>query len=259
MELSKAKINLIKSLKDKTARQDLGLFCCEGAKMAEEVLKSELQVEELFYTESFAASCGHLISIAQRAGVPLILVSDAQMQRISAFKTAGVVLCLVRMPSYEFCVNDILGSVSLVLDSIQDPGNLGTIIRLSDWFGIRNIFCSPDTVDLYNPKVVQATMGAITRTRLHYQPLVPILASAKEMGIEICGTFLDGSNIYAQSLPLSAMVVMGNEGRGISSEVASMVSRRLLIPSFGEQKGESLNVGIAAAITCSEFFRANAK
>ena len=145
----------------------------------------------------------------------------------------------------------------LALDDVQDPGNMGTIVRLADWFGIRDIVCSEATADCFNPKVVQATMGAITRVRVHYLPLPGLLEKALSDGIPVYGTFLDGDDIYGAELSADGILVMGNEGKGIGPDVEKCVSRRLYIPSYpgGTATSESLNVAVATAVACAEFRR----
>ncbi|MDE7397406.1 MAG: RNA methyltransferase, partial [Muribaculum sp.] len=181
----------------------------------------------------------------------------ADMERMTHFSTAPDVIAVYRIQEHSVSPQQLCGHLSLALDRIQDPGNLGTIIRLADWFGIHDIVCSPDTVDLYNPKVVQATMGAIARVRVSYTPLPPILAAIRDAGGHIYGTFLDGTDIYSEPLSPHGIIVMGNEGSGISDAVAATVDRRLLIPSYpaGTPTVESLNVAIATAITVAEFRR----
>ena len=148
----------------------------------------------------------------------------------------------------------------MALDDVQDPGNLGTIIRIADWFGIEHIFCSSGTADVYNPKTIQATMGAIARVKLHYCNLPDFLKSASQKNTPIFGTFLDGENIYTQELPANGIIIMGNEGNGISKQIAEMVTHRILIPNYpqGCETSESLNVAVATAIVCAEFRRRTA-
>ncbi len=162
------------------------------------------------------------------------------------------------MPVRELNDRELKGRLSIALDGIQDPGNLGTIIRVADWMGVRHIICSRDTVDVYNPKVVQATMGAISRVKVYYADLSDVLRKLRE-SMPVYGTFLDGDNIYATELTEEGIIVMGNEGKGVSEPVANLATKRLYIPSYppGEQTSESLNVAVATAITLSEFRRQN--
>ena len=230
--LTKAQIARIKSLGDKKGRTETGLFVAEGEKLVEELLRSELEVVQVFEG------------------------SPAEMERISRLKTPSKVVALVKIPTRTL---DPAAARSLVLalDDVQDPGNLGTIIRLADWFGIADLVCSPATADCFNPKVVQATMGAIARVRIHYTPLPEWLDRAAEQGVPVYGTFLDGESIYGAALSARGVIVMGNEGQGISPAVAERVTKRLFIPPFppGLPRGESLNVAVATAVVCSEFRR----
>ena len=172
---------------------------------------------------------------------------------MSQFDTPSDVIAVYKIPQRSYTDEEVRGHLNIVLDNIQDPGNLGTIMRLADWYGIRNIFANPTTVDVYNHKVVQATMGAISRVKVHYTDLESLLANFNDL--PVLGTFLDGENVYAQSLEPKGFVVFGNEGKGISNKVGQLCTQRLLIPSAKASRSESLNVGIAAAITISELMR----
>ena len=175
------------------------------------------------------------------------------MARISQFDTPSDVIAVYEKPVDTIDSERVASSLNIVLDNIQDPGNLGTIIRLADWFGIRDIFASRTTVDVYNHKVVQATMGAIARVKVHYGDLEELFEEFPDL--PIYGTFLDGKDIYKSELGKKGFVVFGNEGQGIGAKVAKHVNSRLLIPKAKTAGSESLNVGVAAAITISEFFR----
>ena len=235
--LTKAQIALIKSLGDKKGRAASGLFVAEGAKLVDELLRSELEVAEVYR-------------------VPETL-SAKEMERISHLKTPSDTLALVRIPKREFDPIDLIENIVIALDDVQDPGNLGTIVRLADWFGIRDMICSPATADIFNPKAVQATMGAIARVRLHYGELTGVLDEAQRLGVPVYGTFLEGERIYNAELRNTGIIVMGNEGQGISPQVAARVTKKLFIPPYpeGAPAGESLNVAIATAIVCAEFRR----
>lgn len=243
---------LVASLDKARNRAEHGIFVAEGSKCVLDTLG-------LFDCVNIIATPSWINAHAGRlASVDTLEASRADMERMTHFSTAPDVIALYRIPHHHFNPDCLEGSLTLALDRIQDPGNLGTIVRLADWFGIHDIVCSPDTVDIYNPKVVQATMGAIARVRIHYMPLVPLLSDAGKAGIAVCGTFLDGTDIYSSPLPVNgSIIVMGNEGAGVSDEVAATVDRRLLIPSYppGTATVESLNVAIATAITVSEFRR----
>jgi len=233
--LSKSNISLITSLAHKKYRDELGLFVVEGAKMVEEAQLSGYKIHQLFTDAE---------------------LTPAEMKKISGFKTPSTVLAVVEQPKHELNIAAMPDDLVLALDGIQDPGNLGTIIRLADWFGIRHIVCAPTTADCYNSKVVQATMGAIFRVKVYYVALVDFCAQMTGK-MPIYGTTLDGGNIYEKSLITPSVLVMGSEGSGISPEVAAWLSERLYIPSFPpENKGsESLNVAVSTAIVCAEFRR----
>lgn len=237
--ISKAQIKLIRSLADKSSRQERGLFVCEGRKLVEEILKSELTISSVFHTgNDFDGTT----------------ITKQEMERISHLRTPTDVLALVEIPEYR--ILDPNNELSIALDGVQDPGNLGTIIRLADWFGIRTIYCSIGSADCFSPKVVQATMGAISRVQIHYLDLAGLITT---IDCPIYGTFLEGQNIYQEQLTATGVIVMGSEGRGISPEVAACVNRKLYIPPYpADRRGsESLNVAIATAIVCSLFRSGN--
>jgi TrmH family RNA methyltransferase len=243
--MTKAEIQLVKSLSNKRARTDTGLFVAEGEKLVRELLASPFRVQKIYFTEG------------EFAGVETERVSHNEMTRLSHLKTPTDCLALVEIPKYGFDAAAFKGHLTIALDEVQNPGNVGTIIRLADWFGVKNIICSEDSADCFNPKVVQATMGAITRVSVHYGNLQKMLSRVAEQGIPLFGTFLEGKNIYDATLPPEGVIVLGNEGKGISAEVSRLISRRLFIPPYpaDRQGSESLNVAIAAAIVCSEFRR----
>ena len=242
--MTKAEIQFVRSLSDKRVRDAERLFIAEGDKLIGEILQSNLKVRHLYALE------GHFDGRAER-------VSEKEMERISQLKTASTSLAVVEQPRHKSVKSAPAGVLSLALDGVQNPGNLGTIIRLADWFGVEDIFCSEDTADCFNPKVVQATMGAILRVRVHYLPLADFLRHTRESGVEVYGTMLDGQNIYDVELAPTGVIVMGNEGRGVSAECAASFSRRLLIPAYSAagQGSESLNVAMATGIVCAEFRR----
>ena len=239
--ITRAEILDIKALATKQGREDLGAFIAEGEKLVGEIRNSSLRIRRILQTKPIFAE-GELIS-------------EKEMERISQLKSANSVLAVVELPKHKLALANPTKNLVLCLDRIQNPGNLGTIIRLADWFGISDIVCSEDTADCFNPKVVQATMGAILRVRVHYTNLAAWLSSHK--GACIYGTFLEGENIYNAQLEKSGVIVMGNEGQGISAEVAECVSHKLLIPPYPADRcgSESLNVAVATAVICSEFRR----
>jgi len=251
--LSKNKIKLIQSLNRKKNRDETGLFLVEGNKMVEEALRSEFQIELLAGTSSFISQ-----NLAQTGSVQELIETDNEsLNKASLLQNPQDALALVRQPINSKPEFNLNSELILALDFIQDPGNLGTIIRIADWFGISTIVCSENTVDCFNPKVVQASMGAIFRIKTWYTSLNNFLEENVKNQIPVYGTFLDGRNIYAEVLTCNGVIVMGNEGNGISKEAGQFVSTRLFIPSFSinENKSESLNVAIATAICCSEFRR----
>ncbi len=251
--LSKNKIKLIQSLARKKVRDQERIFLVEGDKMVMEAVHSDYSVEMLCATDSFLNS-GQLPPDAARE---VITVSDEEIRKASLLQSPQHSLAVVKMKEDQFSLPSICNKLSLALDFIQDPGNLGTMIRTADWFGIEYLLCSDDTVDCYNPKVIQASMGAIFRVKVYYLSLAQILQQAVDSGIPVFGTFLDGENLYSHPLSSSGILVMGNEGNGISEEVEKTVSQRLFIPPYPEStpRSESLNVATATAICCAEFRR----
>lgn len=248
--LTKSEITRVRSISDKRFRDLEDIFLAEGVKLVGELLESDLEVEQVY------ATAKGISQLNVKSG-KITEVSPKEIERLSQLKTASQVVAIVRKPHYTLtqpCATDL----TLVLDRVQDPGNLGTIIRLADWFGIRDIVCSPDSADCYSPKVIQATMGAILRVRLHYTDLTNYLSEATKQNTPIYGTYLEGNNIYTESLTLGGIIIMGNEGSGISSTLTPFVSHKLYIPPFPADRSsgsESLNVAIATSIICSEFRR----
>lgn len=242
--VTKADFQLIRSLADKQGRTAHGLFVAEGDKLVGEITSSpKWVIERLFVTEGSAIS-------SPKAEV----VTAKEMERMTLLKSAPRSLALVRIPkrATPAPTNEKL---IIALDEVQDPGNLGTIIRTADWYGIRHIVCSPTTADCFAPKVVQATMGALLRVEVTYTPLAEWLQQAQRRGIATYATTLDGKDIHTTPLTRGGVIVMGNEGKGVSPQVLGCVSHRLFIPPYpADRRGsESLNVAIATAITCENF------
>lgn len=235
MSITKKELKLIKSLSQKKVRQQEQLFIVEGVKGIREFLDSEFELYQLFATDSIF-------------DVDAKLISARDLDRISALKTPNTALAIFRIPQPKPVIDS---SLILALDDVRDPGNLGTIIRLCDWFGIEQLVCSSETVDCYNSKVVQASMGSLTRVQIVYTDLQHYL---EQSNLEIFGTFMDGSNIYSEVLPEKGIIVMGNEANGISPKIEGLVSKKIGIPRFGQIRvTESLNVATAAAIVLSAF------
>lgn len=235
-----AQIKLIRSLAQKKEREACGLFVVEGEKMVAEAQRSGWAIEAVYRREE---------------------VGEKAMERMSLLSTPSPVLALVHIPDAVRVAPAPGPGLHLALDGIRDPGNLGTIVRIADWFGIDRIYASPDTADLFNPKVVQATMGALFRVRFHYRDIPGLCREVLSAGGRVYGTFLDGDNLYG--MPLScgeaapSVIVIGNEAHGISAETAAVVSDRLYIPPFPEDDpgSESLNAAVATAVTVAEFRR----
>ena len=242
--MTKAEIQFVRSLADKRIRDEHRCFIAEGDKLIGEILDSNLRVKHLYAIE------GHFAGRAET-------ISSKEMERISQLKTASTSLAVVEQPHHSTPASAPSDRLSLALDGVQNPGNLGTIIRLADWFGISDIYCSADTADCYNSKVVQATMGAILRVKVHYLQLADFLKKTAANKTPVYGTMLDGENIYQSVLTPAGVIVMGNEGKGVSDECARSFTHRLLIPSYPPERqgSESLNVAMATGIVCSEFRR----
>jgi TrmH family RNA methyltransferase len=239
--LSKNQIKLITSLQQKKYRKQEQLFFAEGVKVVQELLHSNFELQELFTTKQ------DFLSVSKDK---LHAISEAELKKISALATPNSCLAVFKIPKAKEMKES---GLILALEDVRDPGNLGTIIRLCDWFGIETLFCSEETVDIYNPKVVQATMGSISRVNVVYGDLENFLIKTK---LTVFGTFMDGKNIYQESLPNDGVIVMGNEANGISEAVEKLVTDRIAIPRFGDlQITESLNVATATAIILSEFKR----
>ena len=241
--ITKAEIQSIKALADKRGRVEQGCFIAEGEKLVAELRASHLAVRKVYATKPLWSD--------------VEVIAERDMERISQLKSSNSTLAVVEIPKYNLSEANATKNLVLALDRVQNPGNLGTIIRLADWFGITDIVCSADSADAFNPKVIQATMGAIIRVRVHYTNLQQWLAEQKSSGVCVYGTFLDGENIYHTEKSRCGVIVMGNEGQGISPECGKSVTHRLYIPPYPADRcgSESLNVAIATAITCSEFRR----
>ncbi|KIX21681.1 RNA methyltransferase [Flavobacterium sp. 316] len=239
--VSKNQIKLITSLQQKKYRKQHQLFFAEGKKVIQELLEANYELEALFSTDG-------IFSYVDKSKSHTI--TDAELKKISALTTPNNCLALFRIPLEK---KGTLSGLIVALDDIRDPGNLGTIIRLCDWFGIETLICSEETVDIYNPKVVQATMGSISRVKVVYADLESVLKTTE---LPVFGTFMDGDVIYNEQLPNEGIIVMGNEANGISDSIEKLISKRISIPRFGKLKQtESLNVATATGIILSEFKR----
>ena len=235
--ISKNQIKFVRQLEQKKYRKKEGLFVAEGPKVVGDLLRAGFKAHTIFATSEWESQ-----------GQTFQEVSDEELRRVSFLQHPQRVLALFFIPTESV---PSVSSLSLALDDVQDPGNLGTIIRIADWFGIDTIYCSENTADAWSPKVVQATMGSIARVNIIYTDLQELISKAQ---VPVYGTLLDGQDIYTQELSKEGIIVMGNEGNGVSAPIRKLINRRLLIPQFHEGP-ESLNVAIATAITCSEFRR----
>lgn len=251
MEMTNALRRIINDLDSRSGRRENKAWRAEGTKCVLDLIHA-FPLRLLVATDMWLRE--HAREISFISSDRIIRQPAKQMERISRMGSAPPVIAVFEIPSYSVPPLDS-ETLYLALDTVQDPGNLGTIVRTADWFGIRDLFCSHDTVDVFSPKVVMATMGALARVRVHYCDLSRLIAGSGDM--MIYGTFLDGSDIYADTLSKGGVIIMGNEGNGISRPIADICNRRLRIPSFpkGQATSESLNVGSATAIVLSEFRR----
>jgi TrmH family RNA methyltransferase len=239
--VSKNQIKFISGLQQKKQRLIHKMFVAEGVKVVQELLDADFELHQLYTTEDDFKS----VNDSKK-----LIVSAEDLKKISALTTASSCLAVFKIPEQKELYQS---GLIVALDAIRDPGNLGTIIRLCDWFGIQQLICSKETVDVYNPKVVQATMGSISRVNVSYINLEDFISTTS---LTVFGTFMNGENIYSTTLPQEGIIVMGNEANGISKEVENSIQHRLTIPRFGTlQKTESLNVATATAILLSEFRR----
>lgn len=248
--LSKTKIKQVRALALKKFRDETNTFVAEGNKLVADMLP-KFECELLIAKPSWMATQGDI------QANELLVASDEDISKVSSLKSPQDVLAVFRRPAWLIDDTDPKKQLVLALDGIQDPGNLGTIIRLADWFGIEHIICSPDTADAFGPKVVQATMGALARVKVHYANLCDYLWEQAGQQIPIYGTFLDGEDIYAKELSKTGIIIMGNEGNGIRKETEQLVTEKLYIPNYPKERetSESLNVAIATAVVCAEFRR----
>lgn len=249
--LSKNKIKFINSLSLKKNRIKHGQFIAEGTKIVQDLMESNFIIDEIYYTSEIEQISFDNIKWNH------FMVDLHELKKISQLKTPQGILAVVRIPLLQLNIKNLANSLTILLDDIQDPGNLGTIIRIANWFNIKTIVCSENSVDVYNPKVIQASMGSLSGVEVHYADLDKIIEEAKKLNIPVYGTFLDGENIYSSNLPDNGMIVFGNESKGISENLKPKISFKIHIPSFNADttKTNSLNIAIATALVCSEFRR----
>ena len=241
MSISKNQLKLITSLSQKKYRQKHDLFIAEGVKVLNELLNSTFEIETLFCTDDFEATISE---------EKVVRISETELKKVSTLKSPNKALGIFKIPKEKAVQNS---GLTIALDAINDPGNLGTIIRLCDWFGVTQLVCSKDTVDCYNQKVVQASMGSLTRVSIHYTDLENYITKSN---LDTFIADMDGENVYKTKLPKEGILIMGNEANGVSEEIKSLLQYKISIPRFGEtQETESLNVATATAILLSEFKR----
>ncbi|MBN2520993.1 MAG: RNA methyltransferase [Bacteroidales bacterium] len=248
--LSKNNIKFINSLKTKKFRELHRKFIVEGDKITKELLESDYTVSNIFGKKEWLKKNTY----EKFRNIEIIEVNDNELKKISSLTAPNQVLAIADIPDNEIKYADFNNDINIVLDDIQDPGNMGTILRTADWFGIKNIICSLNCVDIYNQKVIQASMGSIFRVNVYYMKLNDFLNQFNN-NYSIIGTFTEGDNIYNTDLPESAFIIFGNEAKGINPKFEKFIHKKITIPNFNNSKTESLNVATSVAITCSEIRR----
>lgn len=255
--LSKNKIKYINSLRIKKFRTENAAFIAEGEKLAKEIFYSDFEITDLIGTKKWLTKNENLTEKIEPTKI--IPATEKELKKISEFRTPSEIIVIVKIPEKKInnqtLTSKIQQQLCLFLETIQDPGNMGTIIRTADWFGIKNIVCSQDCVDAFNPKVVQASMGAITRITIYQIDKIDFFTNYRQTNLSVYGTFLDGQNIYTHKLSKTGLIVIGNEGQGISAEITPFISEKIHIPPYSTNQTESLNASIATGIVLSEFRR----
>ncbi len=254
--ISKNKSRFIVSLRKKKVREEEGLYIIEGDKLVMEFLSAGVHLRTLIAKKEFIRS---LPPTAKELIEEVMEASYDELKQVTSLKTPHNALAVVYITERNMNIDELTDSLCVALDFVQDPGNLGTIIRAAAWFGIRNIICSDDCVDVYNPKVIQASMGAILHVDVFYTELMEIVKTAKGKNIPVYGTLLDGDSIYDQEMGKNGIILLGNESRGISSELLPFITHKIMIPGarISMPGIESLNVGMAASVVFYEFCRQN--
>ncbi len=254
--ISKQQIKHLRLLQQKKYRDEFKSFIVEGIKIVNEAIQNNPHLINMLICTSNSKNHIDFSSLSQNTG--LIEVSAKEFHKITSLNNPQEVLAVIKKPQVQLPEANQIGDISFVLDKLRDPGNFGTIIRLSDWFGVKQIFCSTDTVDCYNPKVVQSSMGAIFRVDIHYVDLKKFLTNIKQNKLQaIYATSLNGSDLFKTKLSKPAMLILGNESGGLSEDLIALSDQNLLIPNYSsrKKKSESLNVSMAAAIMCAELRR----
>ncbi len=252
--ISKNQVKLISSLHQKKFRKEHGLFIAEGEKICRDLVESDWTIRSVFMTEEFREQ--KFSGWTKKVCVEI--VTEKELEKISALTTPQQILVVGEVPDRKFSSVYLLGNLTLMLDDIKDPGNLGTIIRIADWFGIGTVICSETCADVFNPKTVQATMGSLFRVKVFYQPLLQTLEKAAEKNIPVYGTLLNGENIYNTKLSTEGIILIGSESHGINESIIPFITTKISIPSFSgssSNQADSLNAAMATAIVCSEFRR----
>ncbi|MCX6335052.1 MAG: RNA methyltransferase [Bacteroidia bacterium] len=256
--ISRHKANFIISLQKKKAREEEKLYLIEGDKLVREFLEARVPVRMLVAKPEFLNS---LLQVHKQGIAEVIPASYEEIKKISSLTTPHNALAVIEMPDMKPDPADLKKGLTVALDTVQDPGNLGTIIRAAAWFGIKNIYCSPDCVDVYNPKVIQASMGAILHVNVFYTDLGTFLKSALENNIKVFGALIDGESIYSYKLENYGIILLGNESKGISEELSPYITDRIMIPKISNARAgiDSLNVSMAASVIFSEFTRSKGR
>jgi len=258
MSVSKNQIRYLRSLADKKHREKEGLFIAEGEKICRELLEgTDRSFLEIVQVLAYPEWLNQNHDLIVRSGAEPTEADRDSLARASSLSTPPGVMMVIRIPGYVADEEPYTQDIVPVFEAIRDPGNLGTVIRTADWFGIRQLLCSPDSVDLYNPKCIQASMGAISRVKVNYLPLEPLIKRAADAGYPVYGTLLDGENIYGKKLQSNGLILFGNESRGLSPSLRKMVTEKIRIPEYpkGDVSTESLNVATSAAIIMAEWRR----
>ena len=240
--MSKKEMKLIRSLKNKKERNEHGLFVVEGIKTVKELLSSPIKPHSVY-------------AVKKIDGIdhPANIVSPGEFAKMSSMKNPQGILACARKPSHTLNLNELKNELTLALCGVRDPGNMGSIVRTADWFGIKNVVCSDDTCDIYNPKALSAAMGSAFRVKVHYTNPETFLSSAKTAGMPVYAAVMDGENLYKTKLSPRGIIIMGNESKGIDNKIKALACIKISIPSFGS--AESLNAALACAVICSEFRR----
>ena len=250
MPISKNSVKNIKFLHQKKFRLQFNKFIVEGDKIVKELIQStSYQTEGVYAIESWIETNAALLAIHN---IPYFKISLTELKQISGLRTPNMVVAVVHKPDQQLDIAHLQKDINLYLDNLQDPGNLGTIIRIADWYRIKNIIISPNTVDVYNGKVLQATMGSFLRVNVVQASLKSILS---DYNLTVYGTMMDGKNLYDSPINRPAVIVIGNEGRGLSEETVSLLNQRIAIPAYGDSLIDSLNAAVATGIICAEFRR----